>query len=1822
MNFVPPSDSEENNNSFIPPTDIAQESSFTPPTDVAQQSSFTPPVDVAPKKLNRIEQVQPYLQKRAEEKKAKEQTIPFQDLYKNDDYFNIIKEYAAARFGKNGVQQKGETKEQFVNRFATAMRYLNTNEINYFTENDWLNNAKKEDVIKAGKAYDLFDKTASFFSSEGQNPFRALKDYVAGTVSAPSTALSLGVGKAVTAPVASSLMKQGLKNTVLSRVGAKAIGIPVAIETGTNVSANLYEQRRDIDVLDAKVQTAREQIKTMTPEQQAQVMPAIEEAQAQVDKGLDLTQAVVTGAITAPVSLILETGPLLAAAKKPTKLLSGGAGDLKLDDILAARKKQTATGTAPSELTGDAAKDNLTITTHNVYDGGDLLDEQGAPTAIAQMQLKNSLDKQADLIAESIWKQMPEYAPKADEKVFEAVQRTLDVFDKLPDDVIKQSMTDAGTDLTNFMARLESAGLSGDELQKFSAMYGVSVSDAARTLQSKSVISRMQNKLRNIDPESAKQVDAMFGKTDPTESALSRVKAVVDKADRNMITAMTLNAGTVMRNAFGIGANSTYGAAEEAMTSYILSLGRNLAAKSGAPIKGDIGKGVNGLIDDAVDVWFYLDQNNLAKEITETALKDNPVLRSKMLVTAEEMKNSDLIAPLRILNTPAMLMDNYVRNAVFAASVETNMRRVGLDVFDVMAQDKNIPIDILRKAADDALEFTFSKTPTDKLGNLVVKFAEAGRPLTTVAVPFARFMVNATKWTLKHYNPGFIVTGALDVRKGMQMLKNGEDAGQQLILKGADKLSKQATGMVTLMAAIAYRAANQDTPWNIMKSDDGTTVDLKYLFPLNVPFALADYYYKTYNGNPEDFSTRALVEAVTGFKAVGAQGVVFDNAREAMGLLGQTITGNESDDVVLSRIGQSFGDVAGAWLARPFVPLNQVSDIFGAFDRNESLPRDIYRTAPGEERTFAQAVGKPIQRMIPILKQSLPEYQPATRTEAARRETGVFKQATGIPLVAPKNDIEAEIDARGLQYQDVFRTTGDKTLDSMARKIMAGEIENEIGSFIKSKEYIGADPDAKAVSLKARLGDLQALAKKEAEDQYVTEYYSKGKVPPIHEIRFAKLPAKVRGLAADLYKQETGKSLAENTSDLERYAVALELAKNIRQDATIMRSKEEPAFAGGGLLAKKVLKEAAPSVFKKAASALDDAMESVTKKALPSVEEAAPSASVFDQMSNVLKKEPAPTPSKPAVAAQTEQAIPAPTPKKEIAPTPSEAVDEYADDFFKDFEEADALYNEDPTLDMSYNFNDLSPIDPAVVGKGVIGTPIDKYTSIGGIDGAISIVRKERTDAFDKLRSDPDMLDINDSVLSTSLAKWREKDSARLAEDMGLPTDRRSPFYAPEFDIENATPEQFSNFMKIVNAEQKRYDKLAEKFKGRPPVTLFHGQEEGSKVMQNLTKKGFASPQTDPRKHAEMTIGAPSFTKDPNLNTLIPKFGGEDIGAYGSVNVPYAEYMYRRVNMPAETYDLANKGRGGDPLEALSIYNRAISGADDNAVPISLPKGYHLESEDMFIEADKLKSMGFSRPAARGGDKQARDQVAKAISEKDMTTSNLEKVGASYEKFMQGVESKRVSEKDLYKMYGDVRSLFKQELNRSTGTVSVTGGTGSRYVNTLRTMAEGQELTVPFRDEAKGLPIVDVLTKLGDEMSKLATRKESKSLAEKAKNIIEMRDLLTNIREQTVNKMGDVTPSSAKASSYSRGKIPESKMPLATSINALKKQREKLVDKRSKEWEEEVIDNLTYEIENIDADIAAKKEAIGPIESERSSKDKIMKLTDKLAKGGLVARRR
>lgn len=1548
------------------------------------------------------------LQERAVKVKADEAAqYAYKDLYTNPELLNKLTAYGGARLGKNGLPKEKESPQEYIDRIVSHIRSVteDPNPIRVTSEQEWINNSKPEDVVKAGEAYDILQNTASFLDPRGQAPLSALKDYAGLMLSNPLTYASLGVGKVAVNIVGKEAAKVGIKKALTTKIGATAAAAPVVFEGASGTVTNVSKQKRELAVADATVREMEKILPSLPEEDQNKLLPKLEAEKAKVDKGISVSEALTMGVIQAPFGM-LETAPLLLAATKGTKFLKGD--NLTLKDLTDARKQQLATSKKPATLTGDEAADNVSVTTTNIYDGGDLLDMQGSPTSIAQMQVKNSIDKQADLIAASIWKQIPEYAPKAGEKTFEAVQRTLDSFDKLPDNVIKQSMADAGTDLPNFMTRLSAAGLDEDALKKFSSMYGVSTSDAARTLQSKSVISRMLNKMKEVDPEGAKAVDALFGKKDPVAGPMMTFKGWIDKADRNMITAMTTNMSTVMRNAFGVGVNLTYGAAEEGLESLIFNTGRKIAGKMrGSPVSGDIGKGFNGVIDDTVSGYFYLGQGDLSREITEEALKNNPMLMSKMLATAEDMKSSDLIAPIRILNTPAVIMDNYVRRAIFSASIDNNLRKAGLNLVDLIAQDKNIPIDVLRQGVDDALTFTFSKTPTEGMGLAFVKGVEAARPISTAVFPFARFLVNATQWTAKHYNPWYAGKGAAEAIEGVRLLKNGDEAGSQLLLQGSERIAQQATGMATLLAAYAYRKENQDTPWNIAKSDDGTNVDIKYLFPMNVPFALADFYYKIANGKPEDFKAMDLVEALTGFKAVGSTSESLERIKEVASSMLSSGGEQETDQSALNKVSRSAGDLIGAWLGRATVPLNQISDIISAFDSNEALPRDIYVTKPEEDRTFLTAVGKNIQKGIPLLKQALPEYQPATRTEAAFRDTGPLKQMTGLALVPPKNAIETEIEARNIPFNKIFSTTGDKTVDAEARKFMANNIDSFIAPIINMDIYKTATDEGKAIQLTNSLSNLQSKAKEIAKAQSITEFYNMKKVPPIEQKEFEALPPKLRKVTLDFYKQSIGKSF-ESDDDFKKYGVALKLSQTLKKNAVAVQKPTEKATGGvvgyqvGGLAAKQIAKEAGSSAVMKSSMSL-----------LKEMQDAAAKAAVKEAPAEIL-----PTPVvKEAVAKK-------PYVKNKYGPAVSEPKPVDAE-MEKLVSEAEASFTPPPKVEPEVlpEIKTELPMEAAVplspYRKALIESPnLNKPQFSFDFEArqkTLGVLKDIRTNTFDKLVDMPNVTSkIEDDVIAVAQGEYRATKGKEL-------------------DVNN--PEAINDFINFSLPLQKKLNDLRIKYKDKPPVTLYHGTATNA---DDILAKGFTDPTTlDDIGHSELEVGATSFTKDIRYNFAGSK-GGKDPSSILETKIPYADYEFRRINMPMSKYQVS-EGVGD-----MNTIARSITGSPTVARPLGIPQSIGLrETEDAFVESEKLvigrntKEVSKKIPLVREQDTTARQGFKRLTTIRDnfLTPDSLKPIKEG------GMGSEEVQANTAYRI---IRDLVRNEFTETKGLVKTSQTTFGR----------------------------------------------------------------------------------------------------------------------------------------------------------------------------------
>jgi hypothetical protein len=1559
-------DEEQSSSSTIKFTDTPSKPSivFTDTVQPLAPTPQKPPEDLTkPAFLAPRQRATALTERAANIRKEEAQKIPFDALWKDDKNFKTIQDYAAARFGKEGVLLAGETKQDFVNRFATHMRMLDTgNEFNSVGELQYLNNAKQEDILKAGAAYDLFKNTAGVFDEKnrGQKGFRPVMDVISSIVSSPSTALTLGTGKIVSSGLTKLVAEKGTKAALTS---AKGVGMAAATPSVGGVTTAAQEttsQKIELNVTQAELDQANKiDPNTLDDTGQELLKKYKEDRQKRLEEGVRGKQVALAGAIGA-ITETAEVLPFLRAGKK-------GAAS-QLDDILKARKKPAVgepTTPAPKvEVTSKDPTEKALEDAYDIYEGRKLLDAQGQPTSVAQMEVRNDLNKRATLIAQDIWEQMPELAPKATEKVSDAIKRTLESVDTF-DDVV-------------FERALASADVTPDE---FAKMFRTSAGDAARSLQSLSVVARLQNKLKNIDPAAASELNKMYGDRSAVTSAFTGVKDFGMRLDRELKALMVSQLSTTLRNAFSGVSVITFGTAAEAIESSLYRLGKTAGElTTGKPVTGSFTGGLKGVYDDAVRSAFYLGQRDLSSEVTEALLNGTPALYRRMVKTTGEAGPNDLSKAAQIANTFNVAQDAFFRKAMFTSSVEKQLSRVGIDMYDVIAQGKQVPFDVLQNAVNEALTGTFSKMPTKGPMFHAVKFIEELGPIGSTVIPFPRFMANAMEWTYKHMPTGAL-SGSADIASGLTKVARGDaDMGTKQLTQGLENFSKGAVGTAALYAAYKYRQENQDSEWYNIKNPDGSTVDARALFPAAPFLALGDYLVKFNKGRTDEFKSKEFLEAMTGFKApAGTYSWLGDKFAEAQS---SAALGEDTAD---NKVKTFFGEWVGEYLGRALVPFQQISDIIGAIDRNETLPRDAYQIPAGEEG-FTSSATQQLMKRTPILKQELPVYQPPLRETAAFNDNGPLKMLSGIAIKGVPSELEGEVSRLKVPFNKIFTSTGDKIVDAEARKVMAPLVMEQFDNLKNTSFYAEGSKDLQKVALQNLIGWAQKTAKEIATNKDEAAAFAAGKQPRLYEIQYSKLPAELKRVVNETYQQQQGKDLA-TTKD---YATALAYAEAMRALPGYANGGVVK-MATGGVLARNIIGEAVEAGVKKTAMSLGDIVSkhSIAPVAEQTAQALATPASAMAKKPYVKNKygpavsQPKPVDVEMEKLVSEAEAVPPPKIEPEVVP-----------------EIKTDLPMEEP---ISPYMKELSEIN---LNKPKFGTGLETRQN------TLSSLKDLRTNAFDKLIEMPNVAGkIEDDVIAVAQGEYRAAKGK-------------------EVDVND--PKAVEDFVSFSIPLQKKLDDLRVKYKDRPPVTLYHGTETNA---DDILKRGFTDPQNiSDTWHTELNIGATSFTKDIRFNLSDPRFGGKEPANILETKIPYADYEFRRINMPMEQY---RKSAGNGDMNTIA---RSITGSPTVARPLGIPRSLGLkETEDAFTESEKLAISRNMRetekkiPLAEQQDKVKRMAMYKLQSIKDdfLVPETMKPIKEG------GRGSEEVQSLNAYRT---IRSIIRNEFRETGGAAALKAG--------------------------------------------------------------------------------------------------------------------------------------------------------------------------------------
>ncbi len=299
-----------------------------------------------------------------------------------------------------------------------------------------------------------------------------------------------------------------------------------------------------------------------------------------------------------------------------------------------------------------------------------------------------------------------------------------------------------------------------------------------------------------------------------------------------------------------------------------------------------------------------------------------------------------------------------------------------------------------------------------------------------------------------------------------------------------------------------------------------------------------------------------------------------------------------------------------------------------------------------------------------------------------------------------------------------------------------------------------------------------------------------------------------------------------------------------------------------------------------------------------------------------------PTQPVPKVKSKAGPAVSEPKPVEEVAPVTKQMEEAIPETIPAKIEEPlPEIKTELPPSEPSIY---TTPVATTNLNKPKYGSDPDFVSDEAVRKSTLSSIKVLRQESFAAVKDAPEFAGIDPSAIAVAQGEYRAK-------------------IGREFNADS--PTDVTAFAEFAQGFQKKLEDLREQYKDMPPKILIHGTD--TERTPAKVKRGFFDPQTiGSKKHMELEVGATSFTSDLRLNYRDDAFGGPVVKNISYTEIPYADYMFRRVDMPLSAYTKKD----------MNTIARTITGDPTVARPLSLPRnlGYK-ETEDAFVESEKLK---------------------------------------------------------------------------------------------------------------------------------------------------------------------------------------------------------------------------------------------------------------------------
>lgn len=461
-----------------------------------------------------------------------------------------------------------------------------------------------------------------------------------------------------------------------------------------------------------------------------------------------------------------------------------------------------------------------------------------------------------------------------------------------------------------------------------------------------------------------------------------------------------------------------------------------------------------------------------------------------------------------------------------------------------------------------------------------------------------------------------------------------------------------------------------------------------------------------------------------------------------------------------------------------------------------------------------------------------------------------------------------------------------------------------------------------------------------------------------------------------------------------------------------------------------------PLVARKTASIASKAEEAIpTRLEASAVSEAAPEEDVVLSLSEQMAK-------RESLAAQTEEALPSPAATESAYNFPNKAFsdEDYAaaEKYLKDNNTANVFnakkldeesfanelqstaawlkgipYKEQPPLpykpkeyipseEVGADFKAKSMVDiedvpePQVAPEFLTGD-LKSFIRTKQRNAALEDIRKYREYNYSQIKRMPDTESFDDAVIGVAQGDFRVK-------------------YGREANL--ATRKDQRLMLKTLQSKQKELDSLRREYADTPPKVLYHGNVQEN--IEAIKKSGFARPSTFTSQHDELNVGAPSLTSDVNLNFTSNRFGGKNPENFVSYEMPYADYVFSRVNMSTDQYEKKD----------LNTIARSITGVPGNTRPLNLPRADMFETESAMPEMDKMR---------RRSDVQTQMEIAEKIPEYEKYRARQKAAGEKINQLVSETKGIEMSQKQALDVYRTAKEYLYAISNMGKLTTVKTG---------------------------------------------------------------------------------------------------------------------------------------------------------------------------------------